>query len=344
MGGVMIDGCGIADSFYVLKPLTGQMCRSCGKKEYALMEVKRKIRVFYVPTVSINTKYAVACQKCKEGFYISEEQKDYILRNSASCVEVLADGVHLKGMDKANVIDVTPVPDFSKASQQCVCGAQLKENARFCTKCGAKVAADIDSPDTASHNPGRLPQEELLLAEDVQPEGQSYLCSGCGERMPMTAAFCTKCGAQKGSPVPEDTVPLPEIHTCRNCGAGMSETAAYCNRCGTRREEPTQEAEDIPKGRVCRSCGADLSDIAVYCTRCGSKQEEDPEEEAVDVPQTKKEVPQVTEEVSRISEILTPPAEEPVASFYRRGKVCPECGIRALPGRETCGICGSKLE
>ena len=54
-------------------------CGSCHLvQEFDLMELKRKIRVCFIPTFTINTKYAVVCKKCKTGLYVDDALRDDI--------------------------------------------------------------------------------------------------------------------------------------------------------------------------------------------------------------------------------------------------------------------------
>lgn len=279
MGGFMINGIGAADSFYLLKPLPGHLCRSCGKKDYALMEVKRKVRILYIPTVSLNTKYAVACPKCKNGYYISEEQKSYILLNDPSCVEVGSDGVITHGITEQSTTDkpeedyVTIDEDDLAQKNLCQCGAELPLNAIFCLKCGRKVSNDDPMlPKDAEQKVSlRLPEEEIVMDE---PKNNFWV---------------------------QDTDPIPHLQTCR-CGAVMSASAKYCNRCGAKLSENSNSAADT------------------------------------DAENTKPLY--ILSDLQNHNSIQT----DKNKGIYNKGKKCPECGMRALPGRETCGICGTKLE
>ena len=95
MGGFLFNGCGAADSFYPKKSLGMHYCKYCHSiKEYALMEVKRKIRVVYIPTFSITTKYAVGCTKCKNGYYIEDNVRDEILYGKMG-IEMQGDEIKL---------------------------------------------------------------------------------------------------------------------------------------------------------------------------------------------------------------------------------------------------------
>ena len=56
------------------------------------------------------------------------------------------------------------------------CGAELQDNAKFCTSCGARV-------------------------ENSAPQGGSRHCPNCGSLLVADASFCTNCGQRVGGPV-----------------------------------------------------------------------------------------------------------------------------------------------
>lgn len=55
------------------------------------------------------------------------------------------------------------------------CGAELQDNAKFCTSCGAKV-------------------------ENTAPQGGPRHCPNCGSQLAGDASFCTNCGQRVGDP------------------------------------------------------------------------------------------------------------------------------------------------
>lgn len=55
------------------------------------------------------------------------------------------------------------------------CGAELQDNAKFCTSCGASV-------------------------ENSEPQGGSKHCPNCGSPLAADASFCTNCGQRVGGP------------------------------------------------------------------------------------------------------------------------------------------------
>ena len=87
MGGFMVNGCGAAESFYPIRSVGTFYCKYCrADRDFSVGEAKMKIRVLYIPTVSVKTKYVVMCFKCKNGYYIEESDKDDILFNRVRVV------------------------------------------------------------------------------------------------------------------------------------------------------------------------------------------------------------------------------------------------------------------
>lgn len=88
----------------------------------------------------------------------------------------------------------------SASNQNCVaCGASLKPNANFCTKCGQKVISaqpTIEKKVTVDV----LPVEDVAAPkEPVAPEVQTPVeglrfCTECGSQVNANVNFCTSCG------------------------------------------------------------------------------------------------------------------------------------------------------
>lgn len=150
MGGFTVNGCGATDSFYPMKDIGRFSCPHCRESRMlSLMEVKRKIRVIYIPTVSISTKYAVACAVCKNGYYISEQQKDDILYDRAE-VEVTSEGLAIRKKVRQEIIDIQET-DREKPQERNP--AYIEENRekqqnkisgpapvrKFCGRCGSRL-------------------------------------------------------------------------------------------------------------------------------------------------------------------------------------------------------------
>lgn len=108
MAGVLVNGCGASDSYYKIKDLGMAQCSNCKKmRPFALMELRMKIRILWIPTVPISKKYAVTCTACKNGYYVDEQQMQDIV-NGRVDVEVCSDGILLHG--KASIAEQQPQP------------------------------------------------------------------------------------------------------------------------------------------------------------------------------------------------------------------------------------------
>lgn len=80
MGGFRVNGCGVSDRYYKIMELGYFDCPSCKKHSlFTLDEVKRKVDIFFIPTVAVSQKYAVMCKGCGNGWYIEEGDKNDIM-------------------------------------------------------------------------------------------------------------------------------------------------------------------------------------------------------------------------------------------------------------------------
>ncbi len=117
MAGFTFNGCGASDSYYPIKYIGDFNCPCCGNtmQKFSLMELRMKIRVFFIPTVTVNTKYAVACNKCKNGYYVDETQKNNILSGRVQAI-VTSDGVEFNDVEQKIVHTVSVPKNESVAS------------------------------------------------------------------------------------------------------------------------------------------------------------------------------------------------------------------------------------
>lgn len=177
MGGFTVNGCGTGDSFHPIRILGNHYCKHCKSiQEYDLMEVKRKIKVFYIPTVAINTKYAVACKKCKNGSYIEDSIRDDLMYGRKE-ITVESGGIYYKNVagdipvqpnhgSSQNVDNNKDKSDEKGLTIKCgKCGAELAAETKFCGRCGAPV------------------------------ECVSF-CPTCGAKLQQGQAFCMSCGVK----------------------------------------------------------------------------------------------------------------------------------------------------
>lgn len=184
MGGFTVNGCGTGDSFYTLRLLPGKKCRFCGKTDYALMEVKRKIKVFYIPTVSLNTKYAIACPKCKNGYYISEEQKSIVLANGPECVDVGVNGVEFHLPEKTgipvNTVEVSKEPEVPVHKENVSKDPEI-----------AQEKINMSEEPKREYEWKKSPAEHLKVNYE-----RGKVCPECGMRSIANRETCAICGAK----------------------------------------------------------------------------------------------------------------------------------------------------
>ncbi|MBR1763042.1 MAG: hypothetical protein IJ731_06715 [Eubacterium sp.] len=101
MGGFTVNGFGAADSYYQMKSVGHFYCNCCNREqEFFVMELKRKVKVLYIPTVSLYSKYAVVCNKCKNGYYIEENVKDDIMYGRATVIGYDENGPKIKQIEQ----------------------------------------------------------------------------------------------------------------------------------------------------------------------------------------------------------------------------------------------------
>ena len=161
MGGFTVNGFGATDRFVPIRNLGTFQCPHCKQERMLqLMEVQRKVSLLYIQTVTINTKYAIACASCQNGYYIEEQQKDDILYGRAIATITEQGAVLLK---KEKIIDAPEkqekpsLPQNSQAERQTqsaqqntqqdtqqntLAGQQAqaeRPRRRFCGRCGSSL-------------------------------------------------------------------------------------------------------------------------------------------------------------------------------------------------------------
>ena len=115
------------------------------------------------------------------------------------------------------------------------CGEALPASAKFCKKCGCKVAAAV--PAAASAAPATAPLASAA-ASPVTPPVASPSAS------PVASPSASPVAAPIASPAPAPAVsrglpaaPTAAYSTCPDCGALCKGDARFCNKCGCRFEE-----------------------------------------------------------------------------------------------------------
>lgn len=78
--GILVNGCGVSDKCKKLMPIGEKHCEKCDQsKEFYVCELTKRIAIIFIPVLKIQTKYAIMCGTCENGYYIDESQKNKLL-------------------------------------------------------------------------------------------------------------------------------------------------------------------------------------------------------------------------------------------------------------------------
>lgn len=167
------------------------------------------------------------------------------------------------------------------------CGAELKEGARFCGRCGTtlekavckKCGRELDKgADTCSYCIGE-DKSAAAVYDNTEPQIDTAMepskCTQCGNLLNPNAKFCGKCGNTFDIPINkdqksheafetnDDEASNPEDSFCNKCGSVLRKGALFCDQCGTAMSEEK-------KAPSCFNCGAALKQGAKFCSVCGA--------------------------------------------------------------------------
>jgi len=239
MGGFRFNGCGVTDHFKLIKNLGVHSCPSCKKlAEFTLDEANQKIDVLFIPTLTLKTRYAVMCKKCKQGEFCSSEWAGYLM-NQTSCPEIIFESAaKAKGwspeagaFQRAALQQTAPVQQEQAVSQQnaesvsqstgkdggnvpnffkcAYCGVTQIREGKFCAYCG---------------KPAPVPE---LSEQEVNVEKEEITCPHCGNKQDIGGKFCFRCGKKL-------TVEPLMDKKCPYCGANVKAGMLFCMECGTK--------------------------------------------------------------------------------------------------------------
>lgn len=92
------------------------------------------------------------------------------------------------------------------------CGYKMKEGAKFCIRCGAKV-------------------------KEINAQSSVRQCPSCGDALIPGKKFCANCGwsqeyGDRQKRTKREIVFEGDIHKCPNCGEIVNAFSAFCTTCG----------------------------------------------------------------------------------------------------------------
>lgn len=164
--------------------LSGLLLRLKKVQMFGLFEVKRKVRVVWIPTVTLNTKYAVACTKCKSGIYVEDRILNAVLANRAELV-----------FDSNGEISISEIPGSQFQ-------APVKTQQQEMSKRSA-ASADVPRPDpvlsqaTESVQGSSSSLQNVELAREGVPSlvQRKKVCPRCGLMYVSSKEQCDVCGS-----------------------------------------------------------------------------------------------------------------------------------------------------
>lgn len=183
MGGFTYNGMGWGDCFYPKKDLGKHYCYQCKSiQEFALMEVKSKVKILYIPTISFKTRFAVGCKKCKSGYYVDENGVRDLLYDRIS-IEVAENEVrfHPSTISGGESKQDTPVIAAQDGN-----GNNSQEN--------------VKSTDSKNDGEGSYEIFRQTFLEEEKPhlekavDDEPLTCKNCGAALKPHQFFCSSCG------------------------------------------------------------------------------------------------------------------------------------------------------
>lgn len=227
MGGFTVNGFGATDRFVPIRNLGTFQCPHCKQERMLqLMEVQRKVSLLYIQTVTINTKYAIACASCQSGYYIEEQQKDDILYGRAIATITEQGAVLLK---KEKIIDAPEKQEKPSLLQNSQAERQTQ---------------------SAQQNTQQDTQQNTLAGQQAQAERpRRRFCGRCGSPLDEQTGRCPVCdgaenkstaadaGAAANAGVAQNLAGKLSRKICPSCGLLFSSDKTTCPVCGSGLED-----------------------------------------------------------------------------------------------------------
>ena len=123
------------------------------------------------------------------------------------------------------------------------CGAEIPNDASFCSECGAftSFSETPPVPEPPKPEPPNIePTEEYSY--DTDGAGTWSTCEHCGTEVRSGTSFCPNCGSRVKKNMSTDDA--GKWTTCSRCGSEVREGKAYCPNCGNRIEAVTPPGDE----------------------------------------------------------------------------------------------------
>ena len=236
MGGFTVNGFGATDRFVPIRNLGTFQCPHCKQERMLqLMEVQRKVSLLYIQTVTINTKYAIACASCQNGYYIEEQQKDDILYGRAIATITEQGAVLLK---KEKIIDAPEKQEKPSLPQN---SQAERPRRRFCGRCGSSLDGQTGRCPVCDGegNTKEIEAEELYVEGGL--EHMDFTLRTGTESRTVTAAgnisTAADAGAAANAGAAQSLAGKLSRKICPSCSLLFSSDKTTCPVCGSGLED-----------------------------------------------------------------------------------------------------------
>ena len=189
MSGFRVDGCGATDHFKKIKSLGIHTCPSCkNETEFFLDLVKFKIDIFFIPTVTLKSRYAVMCSKCGNGEFCSGEWAANLM-NTQGTPQVIFES-NAQAQQSSESSEPAPQPAIQTQDES----AQTPQPAVQTEEEPLSATQTVVQTQTES-----LPKSDSVI-EPRNLKQPVFKCKKCGVTQLREGKFCPYCG----EPVPEE--------------------------------------------------------------------------------------------------------------------------------------------